>query len=76
MSFRAITQGMPPYPEPQLKGYVSSHNSMNIPASQPLRYHQSLVDHAHPRKQIINHAFALSPGVALEPPDEIRLQTA
>jgi len=48
-----------PYPEPQLKGYVSSHNSrytfratiQRTPASRPLRYHRSLVDHAQQSKR-------------------------
>jgi len=38
-----------PYLESQLKGYVPSHNSRN-PTSRPLRYHQSFVDHAHPKQ--------------------------
>jgi len=38
-----------PYPKPQLKGYVPSHNSRN-PASRPTRYHQSIVDHAHQKQ--------------------------
>jgi len=50
-----------PYPEPQLKGYVLSHNSRN-PASQPSRYHQSFVDHAHPKQKKLmplHHRLAL-----------------
>jgi len=35
-----------PYPEPQLQGYVPSHNSRDT-----LRYPRSLVDHSHQRKQ-------------------------
>ncbi|QCD89589.1 hypothetical protein DEO72_LG4g535 [Vigna unguiculata] len=38
-----------PYPQSQLKGYAPSHNSRN-PASRPSRYHQSFVDHAHPKQ--------------------------
>jgi len=39
-----------PYLEPQLKWYVPSHKSRNTLESPPLRYHQSLVDHAHPKQ--------------------------
>ena len=39
-----------PYPEPQLKRYITSHNSRNTLASRSLRYHQSLVDHKHPKQ--------------------------
>ena len=38
-----------PYPEPQLKGYVPIHNARNS-VSRPSRYHQSFVDHAHPKQ--------------------------
>jgi len=49
-----------PYLEPQLKGYVPSHNSRDTfrattqgaPASWPLRYHRSLVDHANQTSKI------------------------
>ena len=50
-----------PYPEPQLKGYVRSHNSRNL-ASRPSRYHQSFVDHAHPKQtklMPLHHCLAL-----------------
>ena len=57
-----------PYPKLQHKGYVLSDNSRNTPASQPLRYHQSLVDHAYPSRQNTSPASALSLGTTTEPP--------
>ncbi|QCE11166.1 hypothetical protein DEO72_LG10g2399 [Vigna unguiculata] len=63
-----------PYPKPQFKGYVLSHNLRNPLASRSLRYHPKscrpciLNDHKH-------FASTLSPGVALKPPREIQFQT-
>jgi len=63
---------------------IPSHNLRNTfwattqgtPASRPSRYHQSLVDHKHPKQQNASLASALSPGLAPKLPSELRFQTA
>ena len=63
---------------------IPSHNSRDTfrdttqgtPVSRPSRYHQNLVDHAHPKHANTSLASALLPGTAFEPPNDIRFQTA
>ncbi|QCD96678.1 hypothetical protein DEO72_LG6g1385 [Vigna unguiculata] len=65
-----------PYPKPQLKGYVPSHNSRNT--NKPTFEISSKPCRPRTSKTSKNTLFAsaLSPGTALEPPGETRFQIA
>jgi len=60
---------LPSIPSHNSRDTVLSQNSRNTPARRFLRYHQSIVDHAHP-KQKKHSATTLSPGTTLKPPSE------
>jgi len=64
--------------------HIPSHNSRDTfraktqgtPARRPSRYHQSLVDHTHPKQAKHSFTSAISPDVAPDSPGTIRFQTA
>jgi len=53
--------------EPQLKRCHSYPQLKEYPTSWPLRYHQSLVNHAHPSEQITSPTSTLSPSRHVPP---------
>jgi len=44
---------LPSIPSHNSRDIIPSPNSRNTSASRPLRYHQSLVDHAHPKQTTV-----------------------